>query len=116
MAAGDKMYIKASKVNTAFATNTNDYLSIVIEGGSAIASGDVTSVLNPDGNMASLPDYGLACLFKDSTALVDASQLHLLSTLLASRTYFAMFRNCTNLLTAPTLPNGLGVSGLRSMA
>lgn len=66
------------------------------------ASGDITSILNGIGGDVELPYYGFYCMFKDCTQLVTAPNLP--STTLNSYCYTGLFSNCTALITAPKLP------------
>lgn len=49
-------------------------------------------------------DYAFYYLFKNCSFLIDASNLILPATTLASNCYGSMFRHCTSLTTAPELP------------
>lgn len=54
-------------------------------------------------NQTTIPDYGLASLFKNCYALVSAENLILPATTLATQCYKGMFSNCSKLTTAPVL-------------
>ena len=49
-------------------------------------------------------DYAFGSLFSQNTKIVNAKNLSLPATTLASYCYTSMFSNCTNLVTAPELP------------
>ena len=48
-----------------------------------------------------LPDYCFANLFKDSTAIYDASQLELTQKLSSNSLYRSMFQGCSEMITSP---------------
>ncbi len=49
-------------------------------------------------------DYALNSLFNSNSGLIDASNLILPATTLATHSYYEMFSGCTSLTTAPKLP------------
>lgn len=124
---GDKVYIYGN--NTAIGRATGKYYSLIVNNKNVSISGDLTRLLNPNG-VTTLPDFALIKVFQNSNGIVDASGLtipvttvgqHSLDGLFAGCTtlqyaptqlgatnlgdycYANMFKNCTSLLTAPTL-------------
>ena len=83
------------------------YLSCSGEGAALKLGGDLTTLLNGTGNVSSLADYSAYLfyyLFKNLTALTDASELKLPSATLKNYCYMNMFYGCTSLVNAPALP------------
>ena len=70
--------------------------------GSAVASGDITSLINGVGGDATVQFMQFYCMFDGCTGLTEAPTLP--STTLADYCYAAMFQDCTSLISAPTLP------------
>lgn len=76
--------------------------------------GDITTLLNANGNVMTLPapednGYGFSYgvfenFFRGDTYLQDVSELVLPSTTLAEYCYASMFYGCSNITTAPVLP------------
>ena len=75
--------------------------------------GDITTLLNANGNVMALPapedSYGntfgvFQNFFMNDTFLQDVSELVLPSTTLTENCYARMFNGCTNITTAPVLP------------
>lgn len=79
---------------------TNSWL---MNGGTNIrASGDITTILKPTGEVDQLDKYAFAAMFCNNTALVSAPKLP--TTTLAADCYREMFSGCTALKFAPKLP------------
>ena len=100
---GDKVLVKGT--NTTYGTNSN-YNSF---GGTAKVNvyGNIMSLISGDSfeNNKTLTDsYTFKRLFYGYTNLLSADNLILSVTTLASGCYNGMFRGCTSLTTAPTLP------------
>lgn len=70
--------------------------------GKIAASGDVTTLLNPEGVDVLTADFCLAFLFDHSEGLVEAPELP--STTLSEGCYYCMFGDSENLEKAPYLP------------
>ena len=87
--------------NQTLATNTSTYSYFVMNGQIA-AAGDVTYLLQNGGLTTLTSNYAFACLFKNCTALTTAPTLP--ATTLTQGCYYEMFAGCSNLTTAPTLP------------
>ena len=111
---GDRVYIKADKLETAL--NTDIFLSTIIKVintsekprikvGGNIASwnkGSNDSYINDYLEMHSKDSYCYQYMFKDCDCLVRAPELP--ATRLAESCYYAMFSGCSNLTQSPTLP------------
>lgn len=98
---GDKVYVRATSAgNREFASSPSDYNKFVMTGKVA-ASGNVDTLLDQNGN-ATLVDSCYCRMFRDCTSLTTAPSLP--ATTLASSCYNGMFRNCTSLTQAPALP------------
>lgn len=57
-----------------------------------------------NGEFANDSDHNFCSLFRDDTHIIDASNLILPSLILPPNVYNGMFRDCSNLTTAPKLP------------
>lgn len=111
---GDRVYIKADKLETAL--NTDIFLSTIIKVintsenprirvGGNIASwnkGSNDSYINDYLEMNSEDSYCYQYMFKDCDCLVRAPELP--ATRLAEDCYYAMFSGCSNLTQSPALP------------
>ena len=111
---GDRVYIKADKLETAL--NTDIFLSTIIKVinpsakprirvGGNIASwnkGSNDSYINDYLEMNSKDSYCYQYMFKDCDCLVRAPELP--ATTLAGSCYLSMFEGCTSLTQAPELP------------
>ena len=99
--AGDKVYFRGN--NPSGVSNpTGGYVYSFAMTGSIAASGDITTIINPNGNLDTLPMYAFAYLFYNCTSLTSAPELR--STNLGGGCYMTMFFNCTSLTSAPELP------------
>ena len=111
---GDRVYIKADKLETA--PNTDIFLSTIVKVinasskprirvGGNIASwnkGSNDSYINDYLEMSSRDKYCYQYMFKDCDCLVRAPELP--ATRLAESCYYAMFSGCSNLTQSPALP------------
>lgn len=111
---GDRVYIKADKLETAL--NTDIFLSTIIKVintsenprirvGGNIASwnkGSNDSYITDYLEMSSKDSYCYQYMFKDCNCLVRAPELP--ATQLAESCYYAMFSGCSNLTQSPALP------------
>ena len=103
LSVGDKVLVKGT--NTAYGTSSY-YNSF---GGTAKVNvyGNIMSLISGDSfaNSKTLTDsYTFYRLFYAYTNLLSAENLILTATTLTSHCYYGMFRGCTSLVTAPTLP------------
>ena len=100
---GEKMYLKGENVN--YALNTSRYSHFNSDAEFNI-SGNIMSLIYGDnfiGQTTLSSSYNFVYIFK-SSKVVDASNLILPATTLASSCYHGMFYGCTSLATAPALP------------
>ena len=68
-------------------------------------SGDMTTLLETNGNVQDLPDRAFASTFSGNpTCVIHAHELVLPATVCSDRCYWSLFYNCTSLTTAPALP------------
>ena len=100
VAPGERLYLKC---------NANKFFSNRIYGTSKVG-GNIMSLLygrNFTGNETSFPNgstNNFKALFYGNTRLINASELLLPATTLASYCYSDMFHDCTSLASAPVLP------------
>ena len=110
---GEKMYFRND--TRKFSNSSSKYITFSPSVSSNVG-GDIRTLsnyLNVDSETK--PQTGMFYyLFKDNKYIVDASNLRLTYTTLASRCYIAMFWGCTSLTTAPTLPATTLVEGCYS--
>ena len=99
---GEKMYFRND--TRKFSENYN-YISFSSSVSSNVG-GDIRTLSNylDVDNETTVQKYMFSDLFKDNKYIVDASNLRLPYTTLASRCYQGMFQGCTSLTTAPALP------------
>lgn len=97
---GDKLYFYGSN-QSLFDQNTATITNFGMTGRIA-ASGDVTTLLNPNGKQTLTALGCFLGLFEGCSSLETAPELP--ATTLSSDCYGAMFRECTNLTVAPHLP------------
>ena len=100
---GNKLYLKCNTNNWC---EGDSYNSII---GTSKIGGNIMSLLYGDqfADKTSFPSgstYNFKCLFSNNTNLVDASELLLPATTLASECYDHMFNSCYSLTAAPALP------------
>ena len=98
---GDKVYLRAKGKNQSFSKGYEDKYSFALTGKVA-ASGNVMSLLDASLERTSLNWFGFADLFRNCSALTSAPSLP--ATKLASNCYSSMFEGCTALTEAPALP------------
>ena len=82
--------------------NSKCSLKVTCAGGAKV-SGKMAGSLTPE-YAASTESKKLACFFKGSTGLKDASGLDLGDIAIANNCYNSMFNGCTSLTQAPALP------------
>lgn len=70
--------------------------------GSVSASGDLTTLVNKNGNVQDLSGVSFSSLFSGCTTLVTPPELP--STILSNGCYSSLFSNCSSLIRAPKLP------------
>ena len=101
---GESVLFRGVNENLAYyLENEDDYIfTKCVITGSIAASGDITSLLNGAGGDVSLPVYCYANMFKGCTGLTSAPSLP--ATTLANSCYGNMFKGCTGLTSAPSLP------------
>ena len=100
---GEKMYLKGENVK--YASSTSKYSHFNSDAEFNI-SGNIMSLIYGDnfiGQTTLSSSYNFVYIFKGSK-VVDASNLILPATTLASNCYYGMFSGCTSLVTAPVLP------------
>ena len=101
--AGSKIYFKATNPSISLRYGMGTFSA-----GTSNVSGNIMSMLYGDGFIGQTDltgkDYAFGYLFKDCAGLVDASELILPATTLATYCYQYMFKGCTSLTSAPVLP------------
>lgn len=100
---GEKMYLKGENNNYASSTSRYSHFNSDAEFN---VSGNIMSLIYGDnfiGQTTLSSSYNFVSIFKKSK-VVDASNLILPATTLASNCYRSMFNSCTSLATAPELP------------
>ena len=108
VSSGENVYLKGeavqwtNSVGSLYSTTINSSVNIN-------ASGNIMSLLYGDRfkDKTTFPNgstYNFRCLFQGNTHLINAENLILPATTLASNCYYEMFKNCTALTTAPELP------------
>lgn len=100
---GDKVWFRApsGQSNTRMGTDQNNYWKFNPNGYVSI-SGDVTSVLQTDGNVLTLQNYALTSLFRQNYYIRDVSGIVIPATKVGNRSCSSMFRDCQSLSTAPS--------------
>ena len=98
---GDRVGIRAKTTNTRMA-NSYENGNIFNLTGSIGAYGDSTSMLNKDGGLNTIGEWGLGMLFWNCTGLTHAPELP--ATTLGTSAYDTMFTGCSSLREAPDLP------------
>ena len=101
--AGERVYFRASGLT---ATSSAGIGSFTISNGKCNVGGNVMSMAygaEYKGQIEITLSNQFNSLFKNATLLVDASDLVLPATTLASYCYSSMLRGCTSLVTAPAL-------------
>lgn len=98
----DRLYMKASFVQSSFSSTFARYNRFVIENGRAGAYGNIMYLLDPTGKQLEAPFRCFCSLFDSCTNLTHAPNLP--ATTLNNSCYNYMFHGCTNLKQAPYLP------------
>ena len=93
--------VKFKGTNTTLGVSTSNYHQFVMTG-KIKATGDVTSLFNEVGYDIAMPSYGCYNLFRNCSSLTEAPTLP--ATTLADYCYSYMFYGCTSLTAAPELP------------
>ena len=107
--AGDKVQFYGNGTSTqAYGDSPEVSIQGSGDGFQTKAYGNIMSLLDEEGfaTKTDLPNasYVFYGLFKQNTTLIDASELLLPATTLATACYQIMFQECTSLTTAPKLP------------
>ena len=101
--AGEKVYFRASRL----APNSTNGIGNFTISGKCNVGGNVMSMAygtEYKGQIQITSNYQFFNLFNKAALLIDASDLALPATTLASSCYKNMFNGCTSLVTAPALP------------
>ena len=104
VSVGDKVRFKGN--NTAYGADNFNYNTFNGSTASFNVQGNIMSLTNGDSfaNATTFEsNYVFVYLFKNAN-IINAKNLVLPATILASSCYFSMFNGCTNLVTAPVLP------------
>ena len=104
VSVGDKVRFKGN--NTAYGASTSSYNTFNGSTASFNVQGNIMSLTNGDSfaNATTFEsNYVFVYLFKNAN-IINAKNLVLSATTLASRCYYYMFYGCTSLKTAPELP------------
>ena len=104
VSVGDKVRFKGN--NTAYGASTSSYNTFNGSTASFNVQGNIMSLTNGDSfaNATTFEsNYVFVYLFKNAN-IINAKNLVLPATTLASNCYRYMFRDCTSLVTAPELP------------
>lgn len=112
LADGETLQFRAGEGGNDTFSQSSSYVSTmgayynveVIGSGTVDASGNVMSLVDRSMKRTSLDSYMFHGLFFGCTKLVDASNLKLPATTLASSCYLEMFHACQGLVSAPDLP------------
>ncbi len=101
--AEGKLYLRGT--GNTIITGNNTVASFVLEGSKISCSGNIETLLDyatvEQGNHPAMADYAFYYLFDESYALISAPELP--ATTLAEGCYYAMFKKCINLKTAPEI-------------
>ena len=103
--SGDKIQFRGN--NTAYGTSSSSYITFSGSTAGFEVEGNIMSLIYGDdfkNNSTISSDYTFYGLFINCTNLVSAESLILPATTLKSFCYQNMFRNCAKLTTAPALP------------
>ena len=99
----ETMYIRAADENKTFSTRMSECYNFVFGGaGKVNANGSVMYLLTSDGALDTVQEFCFYALFQECSNLLTAPELP--ATTLAKACYFGMFENCVNLTKAPELP------------
>lgn len=96
-----KVYIRAIGENLYVHNNLAYYYNGETNKGRFNIGGDITTLLNAEGNLEAIPYLAAFSQMFRNTKVVDASKLTLPSTTLTNNCYYAMFWGCTELVKAP---------------
>ena len=96
-----KVYIRAIGENLYVHNNLAYYYNGETNKGRFNIGGDITTLLNAEGNLEAIPYLAAFSQMFRNTKVVDASKLILPSTTLTNNCYYAMFWGCSELLRAP---------------
>lgn len=107
---GDKLYVRGT--NSYISTSNNLFRFQM--SGSIAASGDLTTILDPDGNVTTLADYCFNSIFNGCSALTTAPDMSSVTSI-GDYGCRAMFNDCTSLTTAPDMSN-VATAGQWAMA
>jgi len=107
MTKGDKVYFMAVDKNATFSAGPLSYINFTSTGKVA-ASGNIMYLLDSTGKQTSVPEYAFKGLFRDCTGLTSAPTLP--ATTVSDECYGDMFRG-TSITTAPELPATVMESG-----
>lgn len=103
VSAGHPVFIYGSNTS-GFNTSDSNYAYFVMGGtGSMTCTGSIATLINGTDTLTTIPNtYCFYYLFRDCTALTSAPTLP--STTLKNYCYYNMFRGCSALVAAPVLP------------
>ena len=104
VSVGDKVRFKGN--NTAYGADNFNYNTFNGSMASFNVQGNIMSLTNYDSFASATTfksNYTFVSLF-NNTNIINAKNLVLPATILASSCYFSMFSGCTNLVNAPVLP------------
>lgn len=96
-----KVYIRAIGENLYVHNNLAYYYNGETNKGRFNIGGDITTLLNAEGNLEAIPYLAAFSQMFRNTKVVDASKLTLPSTTLTNNCYYAMFWGCSELVRAP---------------
>ena len=104
--ANGKLYLKASADKWSYFGQSNRFSNA---SGNINVGGNIMSLLYGDNftgktEFPSGSDYNFSGLFMNNTKVINASELELPATTLATNCYQYMFQGCTSLISAPALP------------
>lgn len=106
--AGDKIQVKGNNLSytdNSYVTRKVGFKDGMITGKVRVY-GNIMSLVNGEyfKNIKGVHPYAFSQLFRNNTYIVDASKLLLPATTLKEKCYESMFKNCSNLESAPELP------------
>lgn len=110
---GEKLWMRASDNNALFSGSDTDYYHFEYDDskdGTITVSGNIMTLLDKDGEVEDVPEYGFTSLFEDFSILTDAGELMLPGNL-SENCYSFMFYGCDELVNAPKLPAELLAAG-----
>lgn len=101
LAAGETVYLKATKANATFSKNEYNYYNFIMTG-IVSANGNIMSLLDELMLMDTVPQYAFHYLFENCQSLIKAPELPAMT--MSAHCYEGMFSECTSLSYAPDLP------------